>query len=135
MFHQRMSEWVSSLVILAIGLISLIYPQTFLRPSLIEFYPIATTWTWLCIVVGVGRILSLIVNGHWSGGTPALRIIGSVIGAGMFGALVGNLATASDIARYGLSWGVGTYSILLIAELVNAFRASTDLANVKKYGG
>lgn len=132
---QRGTEWVASFVILAMGLISLIYPQTFLRPSLSEFYPYAIQWTWLCIGVGLGRITSLLINGHWNGGTPSLRLVGSVIGAAMFGALVGNLLTASDIPLVGLSWGVGTYSILLLAELRNVYRSATDLAYVKKYGG
>lgn len=75
------------------------------------------------------------INGHWNGGTPSLRLIGAIFGAGMFGALVGNLLTASDIPVVGLSWGVGTYGILLISELRNAYRSATDLAYVKKYGG
>lgn len=80
-------------------------------------------------------MVALFINGHWSGGTPALRMIGAAIGAGMFGAIVGNLLTASDISHYGLSWGIGTYTVLMISELINAYRSATDLAYVKKYGG
>lgn len=131
----RLTEWTAALVIFVMGLISLAYPQTFHRPSLTEFIPYAVQWTWLCLIVGGFRISALWVNGHWKGGTPALRVIGAIFGAAMFGAIAGNILGALPNDPYGLSWGFGTYTVLMVMEVINTYHSMSDLANVKKYGG
>lgn len=114
------------------GLVALINPNVFTSPSLHLFADNALLWTMLCIIAGCARVIALVVNGKWNGGTPMIRLLGSALGASMFGALAGSFISGSI---FGISWGFSTYGVLMLAEIINVFFSADDVAKVKKYGG
>lgn len=104
-------------------------PQTFSSsPNLAFFKEYQDLFTYGCLVVGSLRLFGLFVNGHWAEGTPAVRLVGSLAGTAIFGAFVGSLLKAPSI-----TWGIVTYSGLMIAELISSYYSASDLANHTRY--
>lgn len=130
----RLPEWAAALIIFGIGFMSLMFPQIFLRASLAEFRAVSELWTNLCLIVGTLRIAALLVNGHWPGGTPKLRFVGSVAGSIIFGCLAGNLLKTGIGDPQTIGWGIFTYFVLMTLEIFNSFFSASDVANIRKYG-
>lgn len=127
----RLFEWITSLVILALGMIMWLSPESFYRtPSLQPFASHAIEWTIACLSIGLARLLALYVNGHWVGGTPLLRLIGSIAGATVFGAFVGNFMSSSTLGS--IAWPIATYTGLMVGELISSFFSASDVYNAKR---
>jgi phosphate/sulfate permease len=131
-FRAKKLEWISSLIILGIGIVMLAYPVSFDLPTLVAFKQGQMFWTMTCLLVGVFRVLALTINGNWPGGTPALRLVGSLIGAGIFGAFVGNLWRTTDATH--VYWGMVTYGGLMVGELLSSYYSAKDIVLHKRYG-
>lgn len=124
-------EWISSTILLGIGIVMLAFPQSFDLPSLVAFKDGQNFWTLTCLLVGLARIIALVINGNWPSGTPTLRLIGSLVGAAIFGAFVGNLLETSDATH--VYWETMTYSVLLLGEIISSYYSAIDVVNHKKY--
>ena len=131
-FRRRLLEWLTSTIIFLLGIIMLISPESFDKPTLSMFYDYLQVWTPTLLIVGTLRIIALLINGHWHGGTPLLRLLGSLSGAAIFGAILGSLLQVSP--WWTIPFGVVTYSVLTMGEMLNSFFTATDMANVRKYG-
>lgn len=131
-FGKRKLEWVCAIMLAAIGTIMYLQPDAFLSTRLTSFAENSLFWTYACMAVGYGRVVALTINGHWKGGTPAIRLVGSIMGAGIFGAFVGNIIQST--ASTGLSWSVGTYSVLMFGELLSSYNSAKDMTSHAKYG-
>jgi hypothetical protein len=123
---------MNSFILLGIGFIMLFSPTSFDRVNFTSFLEHQMLWTYGCIAVGVLRLLALIVNGSWNGGTPFLRLVGSIVGMGIFGAFAGNLLGISTYTS--VPFSVATYVGLMVGEFLTSFYTASDMINVKKYG-
>jgi hypothetical protein len=131
-FRKRLLEWMTSFILVGIGLIMLVFPASFDRPNYQIFSDHSILWLIACLGVGVLRMIALVINGSWNGGTPLLRLIGSISGMGIFGAFLGNLLQVSTV--YSVPFSVATYLGLMLGELLSSFYTASDMINVRKYG-
>lgn len=131
LFRLRLAEWINALVIFLMGMTMWVFPESFNRgPSLALFAANADFWTMACLGVGVIRLMALYINGHWGGGTPLIRMLGSIAGAAMFGAFIGNFIGTSTSTS--VSWAIAVYSGMLLGELFSGYFSAIDVFNAKK---
>lgn len=68
-FQARLSEWVLSSILVALGIVIAQPDQMFERaPSLKMLTLVAPemTWAWVCLLTGMVRLLALVVNGTFA---------------------------------------------------------------------
>lgn len=123
---------MTSVMVLSLGLVTLLFPQSLDNPSLEFFREDANIWAGLFISVGVLRVLSLIVNGHWAG-SSVFRLLGSWVGAAVFSAVAFNLLRTTGFTY--ITWGASTYLWIVFFEFVNSYFITKDVANYIKYRG
>lgn len=97
-------------------------PESF-NPILLSnvFLEHKRAWALACVLTGLFRIAALIINGKMPNGSPLIRLAGSIMGAGIFGAITGSLLIGP------LVWGVATYSGLMVAEIVSSLFSASDV--------
>ena len=133
MFRQRILETMNATMLLALGLVTLLSPHSLDNPALHEFKDHAALWIPLFLIVGATRIIALIINGRWNGGTPTLRFLGALIGAGVFSAIAYGLVENTGFSY--LTWGATTSLCIVLGELINSYFTVKDIANNIKYRG
>ena len=125
----RLSEWGSSITIVALGATALLNPSA---PELVAFNilfggPHNISW-WLSsvavVIVGVVRAAALALNGRLGSHGPKIRFAGS-LGCTLFWMeLAGSLIVFSvGVGRFSVG---GTYLALSIVDVVSCYRASLD---------
>lgn len=134
----RKLEWLMSGFMISWGLYVLLHPGLFYAPETaallsglatvsapITDYP-SLFWGGTCFVVGVGRAISLFINGAWTR-TPMVRLIASFVS--MF------IMTQIIIAL----WESGVpnpalvvYPWFVVADLLSAYRAAVDVIHAEK---
>lgn len=125
---NKFEEWVCSIVIFAIGMIWLIFPENFARPDMAVFLDIMDPkqWTGICILVGVVRLIAISFNGEFRVAGGLMRLAGSIIGCTIFGAFFGrSLASSEGI----LTLGTALYTGYFIMDIRNAVRSAADSFN------
>lgn len=129
----RLSEWLCSGILLLMGIHLLVFPATFYRPATSGLGHITSygAWTTLLIVSGAGRMIALWINGHWPQGTPQIRGIGAMIGAAVFGVMVGGFysATVNDAAP---TMAVGVFFLLMVSDIVSSGFAASDFIRARR---
>jgi hypothetical protein len=133
-FRRRLPEWINSFIIMALGLLLLIFPSNFGTSTVDVFSQHPTFWSFGLLSVATLRIIALLINGHWNGGTPLLRFLGSLMGAAIFGAMVGSLLQIGAWYSVPVLFCIVAYTGLMIGELITSFYTASDMANVRKYG-
>jgi len=126
---NKFPEWICALVILCIGVICLLSPESFERPEMAAFVKIMGPrhWTVLFLSVGLWRIVSMAFNGEFPIGAGLMRVAGAIAGCMLYGACVGRSVEASTATS--VSWGVALYSAFFVMDIRNAFRSSADAFN------
>jgi hypothetical protein len=125
-------EWLCAGIILATGLHLLAFPATFYRPSMAGLSSALSyqAWTGLLIAVGVARIAALWVNGHWSAGTPQIRLVGAVMGSAIFGTFAGAFLSVS--VGSAPSTAVTVYALLMLGDIVSSAFATADMIHARR---
>jgi hypothetical protein len=125
---HKFSEWICAMVILGIGMIWLMFPENFRRPDMLVFLDIMQpkSWTGICIVVGVYRIVSIAFNGEFVVAGGLMRFAGALIGCTVFGAFLGRSWAASDGL---LTLGTVIYAGYIVMDLRNALVSAADAFN------
>lgn len=128
----RLMEWLCASIILALGLHLLVFPAVFERSYMAGVAAIASYqfWTALLLVVGSARIVALLVNGHWAGGTPQIRLIGNVLGTLIFGMFAG--AYFEVTAGPAPSVAIPIFVLLMVADVVSAGFAAADVIHARR---
>jgi hypothetical protein len=129
---QKLLELMTSVIVLSLGVVTLVFPQSLNNPSLEFFREGSIYWAGLFISIGVIRLLALYINGRWSP-SSIFRFMGSMLGAGLFSSIIYNLLHATNFTY--VTWGASTYIWILIFELVNAYFITKYMANYVKYRG
>lgn len=134
----RKLEWLMSGFLLTWGLYVLLHPTLFTAPetaavfsgltelsSSFTEYP-ALFWGWACFGVGLGRAVSLFVNGAWTR-TPMIRLVASFISMFIMTQIVVAM-WKSGVPNTGLV----VYPWLVVADLLSAYRAAVDVVHAEK---
>lgn len=132
--QTRVLEVGLAIIMVIIGY-TLIQPgDTFGQPA----YSMLRTWInedtggWIFIITGVGRIISIIVNSHWTA-TPALRLGGCMIGGGFW--LAAALAlTAGDYVNGATPLLPRLCAAIFLLEAYSGLRTGMDIVTLDSFG-
>lgn len=136
--HGRALEWLTSCALLVFALTLALPGDTLASsPSFSGFLDagldeaaIAMPLSWIAAM----RMAGLYINGAWRR-SPLLRMVGAIIGAGVFGFLAVMFAvpylTGQQVA---LSTGAGLYAVLCVFDLLAAYRTGADVGHAKRIG-
>lgn len=129
--HGRVAEWMTAMAMLGFALVLAMPGDTFQSsPGWDVFAHSGLGEPFVALVLGViavCRIGALYINGRWKR-TPGLRMFGAAAGAAVFGWLsmsflwpyvVGTTST--------LSTAFTTYAVLMVADVIAAYRAGADV--------
>lgn len=125
---HKFTEWISALVVLGIGMLWLIFPENFRRPDMLVFLDImpAKSWTGICLIVGIYRIVSIAFNGEMPLAGGLMRFAGALIGCTLFGAFLGRSLASSEGL---LTIGTALYAGYIAIDLRNAVVSAADAFN------
>lgn len=118
---SNFEEWVCSVMVLAIGILWLVFPASFLRVDMQVFLEMASPRIWTTTMIMVG-LLSCVGMAAY---TEAPRLAGLVrssmnlVRIGIFGAFLGRSFAASDWQS--VSLGVVLWSAIIIIDGRNIF--------------
>lgn len=134
--HGRALEWLTSCALLAFAL-TLALPGDTLAASQsfkgfveagLDETAIAMPLSWIAAM----RMAGLYINGAWRR-SPLLRMVGAVIGAGVFGFLSVMFAVPYLTGQQAaLTTGVGIYAVLCAFDLLAAYRTGADVGHAKR---
>lgn len=134
--HGRALEWLTSCALLVFA-ITLAFPGDTLRasPSFMAFLDMGLEEAALALpiswVAGV-RMAGIYINGAWRR-SPILRMVGAIIGAGIFAFLSTMFAMPYLLGQQeGLSTAAGIYLVLAIFDLLAAYRTGADVGYAKR---
>ena len=129
-YHGRAAEWMTSLVLLVYAL-TLMVPGNSLGGrayrSVIEVGLSEASVGIPIAIVAVLRIAALYVNGSQPRRTPIIRMIGAILGAGVFSSLAMGLYWPYLTEGVYLSTGVLTYMVLALSDAFSAYRSGADV--------
>lgn len=134
---SRTMEWLMSLFLLSWGLYILFNPAIFTQPesaalfagmasmvSAFTLYP-ALAWGGGAFAVGLARAVALFVNGAYTR-TPLIRVAAS------FGSMFIVTQIIIGLWKSGVpNVGLVTYSILVLADIISAYRAGHDAVHAQ----
>lgn len=122
-FGPRMNEWVIGWIIAIWGVVLLLPAETFEGPNFAFFKIVMSEFNWgiFMLVMGVGRIVGLIINGARKNVTPWIRVTSAFFG---FILWVG-ICTAFGLSGVVSTW-IAIYPTFAVIELVNIYRAAHD---------
>ncbi len=131
-FPARALEWFGGFTLLAWGSYVYTHPTLFSDPrtsalfkgmtDIAWFYPPNVSWGMTAVLIGIGRLIALFINGSRPVATPRVRLAASFASAFVWTqVLVGLLK--SDVANTGLV----VYTALICADIYSAFRATRDV--------
>lgn len=121
-FRERAPEWVTTIGMLWWGFVALLMPQLFNQPY---FYPLNLImaqpfWAIVTILVGMGGIMALTINGLWRP-SGHIRAIFAICRVTIWSTLlVASLTTA------GRQLGVPTFAMLMTLDTFALWWASGD---------
>lgn len=127
--RYRASEWHTAIAIFGMGLWTVVWPRAFAdgRFAAVDNLFAATTFTWMLLLLGAGRMAALYINSNLPYGGPILRMLGALAGAALFSqlgfALWLNHLFAPQVSA---SPGIVIYATLAASELFSAYRAAGD---------
>ena len=121
-FRERAPEWITSIGMVWWGIIALMLPDLFNQPF---FYPLSLFmaqpfWGLLTTGIGIGSVISLLVNGVWRP-TAHIRAIFSILKITIWASLL--LASLSTDGR---QLGVPTFAMLMTFDTLALWWAAGD---------
>lgn len=128
----RKSEWFMAAILTTWGAYVWLHPEMFHAPStqallsglamISASFTIEAALFWgpLCVVVGIGRMIALFINGAWTR-TPLIRVAASFVSMFVFTQILIGLWD-SGVPNTGLV----IYPWFVVADLISAYRAATD---------
>jgi hypothetical protein len=121
-FNWRLSEWHLAGVMLAVG-IMLQSSQTFGLPPYEVVRQIAEqdVWSWTMILIGMGRLVALVVNGHAPRASGHARYVLASMSAFTWALLLAALLSFNTPLMLGPFLAAAT-----VVDLITAFRAAQD---------
>lgn len=134
--HGRALEWLTSSVIFGFALTLTVPGDTIGdNPSFAGFISAGLTEQALIMpltIIAIMRMSGLFINGAWRR-SPILRMIGAVIGAGIFLSLA-LLFTVPYVAgqQSALGTAPSVYFVLFVFDLIAAYRTSADVRASKR---
>lgn len=92
----RIAEWLAALAMIGIGLYLVVWPGAFTRAGLSGFAAIAPVGTWIAasLILGALRIFALVLNGHMPHVSAPIRMVGAILGVGLFASVAAGYALA-----------------------------------------
>lgn len=136
--HGRALEWLTSFALLAFAMTLALPGDTLASsPSFMGFLDagldetaIAMPLSWIAAM----RMAGLYINGAWRR-SPILRMVGAIIGAGVFGYLSVTFAIPYVVGQQpALTTGAGIYAVLCVFDLLAAYRTGADVGHAKRIG-
>jgi len=127
--HGRATEWLTSGVLLTFGLTLALPGDTMAAPT---FHVLAglgmddASLSAPLTLVGTSRLAALYINGSWKR-SPMLRMVGAIIGAGVFGFLAVAFVLPMVVEGVPPSTGPGTYLVLALFDALAAHRSGADV--------
>jgi hypothetical protein len=124
-FPTRASEWALGLTLfLWSGVLTFNEDLFLINPSFVALSRVAPqpTWAILCMMVGGGRLMMLLVNGAWRR-SPHLRAFAAFLSCFFWFEISVGLWQSSP---YGIGTGLAVYPVLFLLDVYNVFRASGD---------
>lgn len=121
-FPMRVTDWLLASILCTWGIAALwIDPTTWNQPiySGLNYFP-REVWAAVGIIIGISRLIALFINGALRR-TPHVRAVGAFLSCWVWWWLALGMLTAHQI-----SFGIGVYPWLLIAEVYNVYRAASD---------
>lgn len=131
----RLSEWLTSVLLIELGLHFLFYPASFGYGALASMGEVAPleVWTLGLCAIGALRILALWINGHWPAGTPQIRLLGAAVGACTYSVLAVALYRATMGPAPSL--GVVTFATIAVWDLLAVYFATMDMVHARRARG
>lgn len=128
--HGRAIEWLTSIGLLMFAITLAMPGNTLDSPGFGAFVRAGFDEASLAVplaLIAAGRLVALYINGNWRR-TPLLRMIGAVIGAGVFAVLSMAFAWPTlEGTRTSLSTGVLMYLTLSAFDGLAAYRSGADV--------
>lgn len=122
-FPTRASEWALGLMLFLWSVVLIFNADLFAStPSyrvLAQVMP-QTTWALLCLIAGGGRLVMLVINGHWRR-SPHLRAGAAFISCFFWFQISIGILQAGTFGT-----GLAIYPVLFALDVYNVFRASGD---------
>jgi hypothetical protein len=123
--RYRTVEWQHSICMFLIGIILLLPIETMQVAAFTEMVKLMTEpmWGFLFLFTGMMRMIALFINGQAPKGSPAARLLGSIIGVALF-----TLVTTTLILA-GALFGATLCFIIAVFELKVIYNSTRDLKN------
>lgn len=128
-FGPRMMEWFMAFHTALFGIVLLASPDLFSQPTFSGFasiFPSESWLGWLMLLLGVGRIGGLIVNGARKHVTPMIRQVSAGVGCMIWFGVVYGFASSGVVSTW-----FAIYPLFAIGELVNIHRAAHDQGEIR----
>lgn len=135
---SRTMEWLMAAFLANWGIYVLLHPEIFTQPESAQIfsgmaamviwitdYP-ALVWGWAAFVTGLVRAVALFINGAYTR-TPLIRVLTSFASMFIVTQIIIGLFK-SGVPQPGLV----TYSWIVVADLISAYRASRDAVFAEK---
>jgi hypothetical protein len=122
-FGPRILEWFVAWVTTLWGAVLLLPAETFKASGWMFFRAVAPEEAWgaLMLLLGLGRLAGLLVNGSLPVVTPWIRIVAACCGFVVWVGISFGFALAGIVSTW-----LAIYPSFAIAELINIYRASQD---------
>lgn len=130
-FRDRMIELAMAVIFFVSSIQLVLSPGSFNAGGLLYLSATFNLWTLVTIffILGVGRIVALILNGHWMPWGAYVRAAGAAIGAVMW-LQVDAALWAFGQAGNALPFSTTTYAVLAVFEGISMYRALLGAKNV-----
>jgi len=124
-------EWIISIAVLAVGILWLVFPATFLRPDMDEFLDImsARLWTTSAIMIGLVSCVAIVANSQAPRVAGLLRIGANLARLTLFGAFIGRSIAASQFDLFSASVGIVWYSAFFALDMRNVMQSFAETFN------
>ena len=121
-FPNRVLEWLLASILFNWGWILLLPYETFDLRTMVNFRLLAPEWAWgtACLCIGMGRLVTLWINGSWRR-SPHARGIFAILSCLAWAHIFLALVTVGIVAP-----GQSTYATLFLAELYVIVRAFSE---------
>jgi FtsH-binding integral membrane protein len=118
---SNFEEWLTSIMVLAIGMLWLVFPASFVRDDMRVFLEIASPriWTTTMIMVGLLSCVGMAAITEAPRVAGLLRSIMNIVRVGIFGAFLGRSFASSDWQS--VSLGVVLWSAFILLDGRNIF--------------
>jgi hypothetical protein len=128
LYPERLPEWISSMVMLLLGVSFLLPGETLSITGYHTLEEIGFTDTSMgltAVAVGVLRLAALYINGAWER-TPAIRMVGAVLSGFIMMAFAIGTAVPFVIGDMPPNTAWGTYLVIALWDLHASYKAGYD---------